>query len=107
MDMVVIFLEIYELYASGATAETCGESVAKSFENWAAEMPLTQVWDDLSTHSFVKELKSLEKSILKTPGAKEKLVHRLMRNSPEAKKRKIHQALIEAGFITAKSGDTL
>lgn len=107
LDMVLIFLEIYELYTSGATAEICGESVAKSFENWAPQIPLTKVWDDLSTHSFVEELKSLEKSILKTTGAKEILARRLMQNSPEAKKRMFHQALIETGFITAKSGDAL
>lgn len=104
LDMMFIFFETYELYASGATPEEYGKFLAQSFESWAPKIPITPIWKNLSTYSFREELKLLDQTILKTPRAKNNFAISLLEYNSRFKGEKYLKVLADEGYITLESG---
>ncbi|MCX4239960.1 site-specific integrase [Paraliomyxa miuraensis] len=65
------------LVHANASAAAIGEHLARSFDAWAAQLPLTDVWHGLSRFALAQELAFLGRALVRTSAARAELGARI------------------------------
>lgn len=81
-----IGLDALEVLLSGAAHRDVGQALTDGFEEWLSELPLTDVWDEMSETRVRQELAALGTNVLRTDAARVRFASRLLeRETPSLK----------------------
>lgn len=70
MDTMETYLNALAWRLDGASAAEIGNRLARSFDEWAARLPLTDVWKKLSKYAIAEELDFLKQTLFRTEHAR-------------------------------------
>jgi hypothetical protein len=77
IEPIRIYAESLRSFLEGGEAAEIGATLRQSFDDWAAEMPLDQIWASLSRTELESELATLEAHILRSGPARTRFRNRL------------------------------
>ena len=64
IDTITIYLEAIVQHKRGASPDRIGAAIACRLDRWASNLPITQVWAELSDYAFAEELAFLDSCLL-------------------------------------------
>lgn len=83
MDTVAVYARALVWRQEGVSTAAIGERLATYFDEWAVEMPFTDVWSGLAKYEIGQELAFLQKCLLRTPQARMRFAERLVNAFPD------------------------
>jgi hypothetical protein len=77
IEPLEFFVEALLWRLEECSAEEIGTRLAHAIDRWGARLPITGVWNDLSNRAFREELRFLNTTLLRNPGARTRFAQRL------------------------------
>jgi hypothetical protein len=98
METVSIYAQALLWRQAGTDSSGIGRFLAASFDEWAAEMPLTPAWRTFANYEIRAELAFLKGCLLRTPRALHGFGRRLLAEFPADPR--LPDLLTEAGYLS-------
>lgn len=96
IETIEIYIKALMLRLEGTSNIEMGEFLAREFDAWAPNMPLTAVWQTLSMYATSQELAFLNNVLLRNEQTRFQFGRRLISHMPENEK--LARVLVDAGF---------
>ena len=92
-----MYVDALEWRLQGLGTTELGERLARSIDQWGAQLPLTEVWGRLSQYALAEELGFLRRALLPRPAARRQFAQRLLDHAGGDPR--FTRALDQTGFL--------
>jgi hypothetical protein len=80
VDSIEIYLEAVQCLRAGDEADTIGRHVIERYDHWTPQLPVTDVWQRLSTYAVAEELTFLAEFLMPRQSSRRRFAERLARH---------------------------
>jgi hypothetical protein len=94
---IAIYLQAVSADKAGCSVVEIGAFMSASLDEWAGELPVTDVWSELSDYEALRELRFLQ-GLLKASAARERFAERLLSEGGDAPR--FGALLASGGYLT-------
>ena len=77
LDTIEIYLDATARHLDGEPPDAIGAEVARAFEDWGAQLPLTEIWRRMSMHAVADELGFVLRYVTPTAAGRARFAERL------------------------------
>jgi hypothetical protein len=101
VDTIVLYLTAVHEYGTSVAPARIGARMARRLDRWAARLPITDIWSELSDYDCERELAFLAATLLRSSAARRDFGRRL--RAEHAARPSLPRLLRDAGYVVEEA----